>query len=437
MIRPAPNHVALILIVVLASACTSTHQDAPDAPAETEGFESMRRVTDKLREVLHPYQESKNLLGETLALRTLAEDTDPDNEMARSMFEQTLATNESFLGNHHAALVHYDRQDSPPEKIADPDATPLAGFEHHDAVTALVQAARTRRAVFINEAHHVARHRALTRRLLPRLREIGFTHFAAETLLDLDGVAARGYPSAETGYYTLEPLYGDLVRVALDLGYKLVAYESLGPPAKREPGQAANLVQRAFQDPAARVFVHLGYAHNKEGPNSFGGVGAMAFHFQQRTGIDPLTIDQTRMSERSHPSFEHPVFRYVADTLAIDEPTVFVNAAGEFWHADKDLRDVSVFLPRTRYENGRPDWLRLGRERRPVVLPADVCGAADPCLVEARLVDEGEDAMPIDRVEVSSRRERPVLLLPDRAVMIQVLDAEKKVLRSWPHPGTG
>lgn len=38
-------------------------------------------------------------------------------------------------------------------------------------------------------------------------------------------------------------------------------------------------------------------------------------------------------------------------------------------------------------------------------------------------------------VEASSRRDLPVLLLPDRPVTIQVLDAEKQVLRSWPYPG--
>jgi len=36
--------------------------------------------------------------------------------------------------------------------------------------------------VLINEAHHVPQHRALTLRLLHRLRPLGFTHFAAETL---------------------------------------------------------------------------------------------------------------------------------------------------------------------------------------------------------------------------------------------------------------
>lgn len=80
----------------------------------------------------------------------------------------------------------------------------------------------------------------------------------------------RGYPVLSTGFYTRDPAFGDLVRRALKLGYRIVpyepSYEQLRPktedrsPAdlvnRRERLQANNIHKRVFsKDPAAKVLV--------------------------------------------------------------------------------------------------------------------------------------------------------------------------------------
>ena len=71
--------------------------------------------------------------------------------------------------------------------------------------------------------------RAFSNRLLAPLREIGFTHLAVETVAeDPTKLSARGYPTLDTGTYTRDPTFGDLIRRALDLGYIVVRYEA-GP----------------------------------------------------------------------------------------------------------------------------------------------------------------------------------------------------------------
>ena len=78
--------------------------------------------------------------------------------------------------------------------------------------------------------------------------------FAAETLNVSDGsLQTRGYPTLRTGHYIAEPVYADLVRTALHLGYKVIPYECTdAPPPRqasdptvamniREQGQAKNL----------------------------------------------------------------------------------------------------------------------------------------------------------------------------------------------------
>ena len=122
-------------------------------------------------------------------------------------------------------------------------------------------------------------------------------------------LSERGYPTRMTGYYTSEPVYGDLVRTAFKLGYRVVPYEWAGEytPDNRERGQARNLVERILKDnPKAKILVHAGYDHIDE-TGELVGAKTMAQRLKQMTGIDPLTIDQTEMTEHSAPEYERPL----------------------------------------------------------------------------------------------------------------------------------
>ena len=61
--------------------------------------------------------------------------------------------------------------------------------------------------MFFNEAHNVPLTRTLTVELLARLRAEGFNYFAAETVYASDtDLQKRGYPTAKSGFYTMEPI---------------------------------------------------------------------------------------------------------------------------------------------------------------------------------------------------------------------------------------
>jgi peptidase S41-like protein len=351
------------------------------------------------------------------------------------MFLEALGTYQSQVGDERAALesfgrVEFARDGGPPAETVDPFPPP--GYVWRDAVQAIRTLAAGRRAVFINEAHNVPRHRALTAQLLEALRADGFTHFAAETLNDKDtNLDARGYPLMETtGYYTDEPLYGDLVRTAHRLGFKVVAYEDTKPCAdpdpwvcvnRREDTQAANLVARVVQaDPTARLVVHAGYGHIDE----LGRPGwvPMGRRFRERAGIDPLTVDQVMMSERVPRERENPNYAAVADKLS--SPVVLLGADGMPWvePSRPGAYDVQVFTPRTRFVDGRPDWLTLGGRRRPVRPRRGLCGATRPCLIQAFSQSEGTQAVPIDQIEIRAAGAYPPLLLPKGRFLIRAVD---------------
>jgi hypothetical protein len=389
------------------------------------------RIT-AIYETARQAREGGNLLSELQALRALAPGYAASADAARRALARETMRLEAEAGNYAEALRQADLAEVDSSYPADA-AGPVRpdDLRPEPALDALARAAAGERVIMLNEAHHVPQHRAFTLQLLVRLREHGYRYLAAEALWESDTLlAARGYPTAQSGGYLSEPLYADLIRTALALGYTVVPYESARPgfTGDREQGQASNLVQRILaRDPAARILVHAGYNHVNES-GLLAGRTPMAVQFRQMTGINPLTVDQTLMTERGSPEREHPLYRQMSADLR-NEPTVLRTPAGALFTVEPGKRDITVFHPRSVYRDGRPMWLRLGGRRAPHLLPPDVCTGADRCLVSARAAGEGDDAIPVDQVEVVRGIPVPALLLPPGSYRVRVEDAAGTLLR--------
>ena len=127
----------------------------------------------------------------------------------------------------------------------------------------------------------------------------------------------------------------------------------------------------------------------------------MAHYLRQAAGIDPLTIDQTMLSERATSATEHPVRRAADERgLITGEPTVLVDETGALVPIEGPSVDIRVVGLRTDYEAGRPTWMRMGGLREPLVADVPEC-AAQPCIVEA-VDSEQPDAVAYDRAEATS-----------------------------------
>jgi hypothetical protein len=208
------------------------------------------------------------------------------SEADKLVAQQLLASSEDELGLYSEAVRDFPLRSRLPEKLVLPDAT---SWQAADALNTIAELARDRRIVMVNEAHHDAHTRELTLALLPRLRAMGFTYFAAEALDERDtSLMKRGYPVRSSGSeYLHEPLYGDIVREAIKLGYVIVPYDSAGATTQnREDGQAKNLYERVLaKDPKARLFVHAGYAHIDKQTGRLGAVKPMAMQLRELSGI--------------------------------------------------------------------------------------------------------------------------------------------------------
>lgn len=373
--------------------------------------------------------------GHYLAALVEAERTSEDDEL-RDFYGLT----QSYVGQEQEMLVTFDAMGA--ERQAELAHSPLEDAAALDAIPAIVAAAKGRQIVILNESHHMARNRAFALELARALRVEGFDTFAAETFGDVAKTVALGYPTWDTGFYTAEPVFGELVRGVLELGYTPVAYEAQARAPggdvterikRREIEQAQNLFERVFQkNPQARLFAYVGYSHATEDWQTLSDgseLAWMAARLAKLTGIDPLTIDQTVGLARSEPAFENPHWRRAEERGLLTGPRVFRLAAGAFFTTGNFANkvDMQVFHPRSTERYGRPDWLAAGRTAVP--LPKELAGElakGERLLVQAFHADEGPDAIPADQFVVQGDPILPRLLLRKGEYRLVLQDAVGK-----------
>lgn len=408
------THLALVAAALIGGCAAQASSPMRCEGAAPPSWASLYACTEAMST---PLQRREALLAlDTAAIAA----SQPD-------YGQVLAFVEAELGRYDEALAAYPFW--PTLDASGPLPTAVT-HDLRDAAPVIAAMARERRIVLVNEAHHDAATRQLTLELLPRLREAGYTHFAAETLAEDDvGLQQRGYPTAATGGYTKEALYGDIVREALRLGFIVVPYEASGHGADqqaREDGQAANLVARVFDAaPDARLFVHAGYAHiDKAASPRLWQVDTMAVRLKASTGFDPLSIDQTLLRSWGK-TRESTVARALIDAFDPPGPSVLVaRDSGASWSVAPQWHDVSVLLPRPAFDTARPRWLDLGGARKAWPIPRRLCGKVRPCSVEARHDNEPDNAIPADRYAFVETSARAALYLRPSTYRVRAVDRD-------------
>lgn len=337
----------------------------------------------------------------------------------QGLAQQFVSFSQNELGIYSQAVLSFPLKSRNAADMVIPSASEWKAVDAVDAISAL---AADRRVVLINEAHHNAHTRELTLELLPRLRAMGFTHFAAEALGDNDTeLMKRGYPVKTTGTeYLYEPLYGEMVRQAIRLGFIIVPYDTAGTTAQaRESGQAENLYRRALaKDPHARLFVHAGYAHIDKAKGRLHAFEPMAMRLKELTGIDPLSIDQVQFLEIGW-ELDDP-YHQMTSRFPSASPEVLMNRiSGLPWTDQPDRYDINVILPpsldlkafgdernihtivgpivASLITMQRPGWLTLGGKRQAFQIDTALCRNITPCVVDAYYPLEPDSAAPADR----------------------------------------
>jgi hypothetical protein len=320
----------------------------------------------------------------------------------------------SFIGEYSRALEVWDDQARPYSSFSREDSLWMRELKPVDAISYLANAAAGHTVVVINEAHHQPMHRVFTAALLQPLYDQGFRFLGLEALNWSDSlINKRGFPILSSGYYISEPQYGNMVREAIRIGYTVFPYEAEGGEngKEREISQARNIANVMNQHPEAKILIHCGFAHVVEGDYPSWGK-AMAGRLKEFTGINPLTINQDKFTERSHAELDHPVYGFFDP----EKPVILIDTAGTAYAGPEGLHDydVRVLHPHSRMENGRPHWLVYGK-RQWWPVPVNEINLPAPYLVFAYPEAEPVTSVPVDVMEVHADRETAFLsLLPGR-----------------------
>ncbi len=356
---------------------------------------------------------------------------------------------ESLIGNHATALSYMEYLDVDRESGQGSPWDFPSPVTSAPAVEYVMEMAPDHQIVMVNERHHASSDRLLTMELLAPLAEQGFKYLAIEAGWNGDiavgwnggaPIGERGYPIPVTGYYVNDMVFAQLIREAIKLGYKIIAYEredgqrnsadridAANHRDEREWWQAKNIVERVFDiDSDAKLLVHVGYNHLQETREGDDWAN-MGHHLRQFTGLDPLTIDQTRYSERSRSELEHPLRKRAAELGLIGEGTVvLVDSGGESVLPPSAGIDLAVLGLATRYADGRPTWMGMGGRRRAVEFDTPEC-AERTCMVEARRAGF-PDEVPFDRVEVVNAGRTTLYLPPDEDMVVDVMELDRSTL---------
>lgn len=326
---------------------------------------------------------------------------------------------------------------------ADPDpawAARVAGATRRDAIDAIVRRARLTSIVILNESHGSPRDRAFALEVARALAPLGYRTLAAETFasdppgpgkpLPMRQLAADGVVRLTTGEYTKDPVFAGFVREAMALGYRPVAYEQTEAQGKahgfgidaREAAEAGNLMAGIFAAaPATRTLIYVGASHVAEAPIG-GGHGRhewMAARLKRLTGIDPLTIDQTGLTDL--PQSTLPAYEVAARGLTDRSAVLFAGDAPLVLGYLAGAVDLQVVHPPRAYVHDRPAW-RSVLGGRWTQAPAGLVPAKGRRLIQLFDANAPADAVPLDQAIATAGAPAPWLLVPAREVRYAVQD---------------
>ena len=245
----------------------------------------------------------------------------------------------------------------------------MKNIQHVDARRYISFLSRNYRVVMINEAPNKPLHRAFMLSLLDDLYRKGFRYLAME-MLNNNSDHSLDKLTSLTGYYSAEPVAGELIRTALDMGYKLVSYEDTAAyahaPSQRDSIQARNIYKTFLADSSARMIVYAGYGHIAEKGND--NYIPMGMAFKKISGFDPLTIDQSSMTEESDFAYGKAFYDAYMQKFPLSSPSIALVDDQPMNVTQSELYDLTVIHPQTTYRDARPTWLNLNARRQPIYI---------------------------------------------------------------------
>jgi len=334
---------------------------------------------------------------------------------------------------------------SEPEPIAPEDQEVLMHGIQADAVSYLVKRAEQEKIILINEAHNRPKHRAFVALLLDSLYKKGYRYLGLEMLIPSDTlINSRGYPILSSGLYSQEPVAGELIRMALEIGYEVFGYDANAQEIEaeretwadrdesfaqladfeqemnaRDRVQANKIAEKLKGDKNGKYLILAGFGHIRE--NITGNWQPMAYQLKKHHEIDPFTVDQITgdmdMANSPFTPLKHNNNKSLTILKASDHQPFSFKAYDLFSDAFVAYFDLQVIHPKTQTgKHGRPTWSEWHPKKKAISAAACIPSNTPlPCLVLA--YNDREDirhAVPADAVELRTGHSPHLMLRPGK-----------------------
>ena len=352
------------------------------------------------------------------------------DEISRNSSEWSVKVNElkqslSFVGDNQNIILLQSNTNTHINEIAQADQKMYL----YDARNYVLENLKSKKIIIFNEAHDRVQTRTFVLSILFDLKRCGVKYLAIETLnekRDLQGV------NASTGYYSNEPIFAQLIREAMKLGFNLISYDDINYNGNmRDSIQAVNLLRKiTIGNQTEKTVVLSGYDHCAE--SSFvPGMNTMGTYLKKLSKIDPLTINQIALVEASANDLGAKL--YLDNIYNIDSVKALNKIDAQFLGLDSTLYDIYLYFPNTSYVHGRPNWLITSntKELKGIEIPERV----EPVLVQAYLsseIDEEKDfdvRIPYDQTFCLERGKAWLVLDRNYAYKIVLRDQKNRILK--------
>jgi hypothetical protein len=340
------------------------------------------------------------------------------NRLGFQSYNLEMSKSASFLEDYQNALDYqtrnYDSLDPATERDLKKAIGEIKGIVHADAAKYIGFAALKYRVIMINESYNKPLHRAFIISCLDELYRRGFRYFAWETFSG-NAKASLNKLNINTGYFTMEPVGGELVRIALEKGFKLVPFsDTTGnqTPALRDSIQASRLYSVLKKDSGARILVLAAYEHiakRSDGPH----FSSVSIAFKKISGINPLCIDQVSLCDESEFSYGKAFYELYTARFPVQFPSIPLLDNQAVNITNNTGYDLCIVHPHTQFRDNRPGWLSLNGLRKAVYVKATVPGTF---LVQAYYEEETRSCgpgqlVPADQTYLSTNHDSYLLYL--------------------------
>ena len=189
----------------------------------------------------------------------------------------------------------------------------------------ITKLAKNTSIVIIGEAHYIPEHRILTYSLLKSLYNQGYNFLALETIKDT--IFVNNDVTIRNGFYSNEPTYANMIRYARKIGFRIIPYDctTCNSMTEREEFAAKKIVSVMESNKNAKIVLHTGFSHGSEVaiPDIFSPLGYL---LKSKTGIDPLTINQSFVKETILNSYVGFISSFLGKKYSISEPMIILDS---------------------------------------------------------------------------------------------------------------